>query len=254
MKKQHALIFDIDGTAIDSPAQKVPSERLSKSVRAVENTYYICAATGRPWPFAEPVLKGLSLVDPCIISGGTQICDPQTGDILWQCDIEANDLKLIKKILLQHSDYRLVINDFSETDYHEGGFTVETLDISKPIFFMDFIYIPETNAQQIAAKLETIPGITCTLGTSHNPGQKDIHITNKAATKEHAVAELLSRINVKKENTYGFGDALNDVHLFNAVGHKVAMANAVPALQELSDEVIGLVKDDALAAYFEGLA
>jgi Cof subfamily protein (haloacid dehalogenase superfamily) len=253
MKKTSALIFDVDGTAIDSPAQKIPSQRLSKSIRAIEDTYYICAATGRPWPFAEPVLRGLNLIDPCIISGGTQICDPQSGEILWQCDIEPEDVKAVKNILLGYSKYHLIINDFSEAEYHQGGFPVSELDVDKDIFFIDFIYIPESEAKEIADKIRTIEGVTCTLATAHNAGQNDIHITNKAATKEHAVAELLNRVQVDKKNTYGFGDALNDVHLFRAVAQKIAMGNAVPELKELADEVIGVVSQDGLAEYFERL-
>lgn len=45
--KNKAIIFDIDGTAINSPAQKTPSKQLIKAVREIEKDYYICAATGR---------------------------------------------------------------------------------------------------------------------------------------------------------------------------------------------------------------
>lgn len=51
----------------------------------------------------------------------------------------------------------------------------------------------------------------------------------------------------------GIGDGANDIHLFNAVGLKVAMGNAVPSLKEKADIVIGHVTDDGLAQYFEDL-
>src|SRR5687768_16882010 len=93
--KSKAIIFDIDGTAIDSPLQKVPSDRLIEAMRNIESDYYVCAATGRVWSFAEPILRGLSLSDPCIISAGTQICNPATGEILWQCDIDGVDMNAV---------------------------------------------------------------------------------------------------------------------------------------------------------------
>ena len=84
-------------------------------------------------------------------------------------------------------------------------------------------------------------------------GFKDIHVTNRSATKEHAIAELLKILNIKQENTVGVGDGHNDIHLFNAVSNKVAMGNAVDELKAASDEVIGLVTDDGFAEYLERL-
>lgn len=41
----------------------------------------------------------------------------------------------------------------------------------------------------------------------------------------------------------------NDVHLFEAVGHKVAMGNGTEKLQSLADEVIDSVDEDGLARF-----
>ncbi len=65
--------------------------------------------------------------------------------------------------------------------------------------------------------------------------------------------ELLDRLGVAKQNAIGIGDGHNDIHLFNAVGTKVAMGNAVAELQSVAEQVIGSVKEDGLAAYFETL-
>lgn len=254
MSKTKALIFDIDGTAIDSPTQKVPTKRLNAAARALEHQYYLCAATGRPWPFAKPVFQGMGLIDPCIISGGTQICDPKDGTILWQCNIEPADVEAIKNVLVKYPGRGLIINDFSEADYFAGGFPAEDLDTTQEIFFADYIFVPDAEAEKIADDLKKIKSVACILGTSQKPGHKDIHMTNNAATKEHAIAELLSRLKVDRKNTFGFGDALNDMHLFKAVNTKVAMGNAVDELKDAADEVIAPVSEDGLAQYFERLA
>lgn len=134
--KNKAIIFDIDGTAINSPTQKIPSDRLIQAVRKIEKDYFVCAATGRVWTFAEPVLKGLSLTDPCIISAGTQICNPTTGEILWQCDIDKADLESALKIASEYSDYRVLYNDNDEEAYLNGGLEVSTLQVNEPVYFL----------------------------------------------------------------------------------------------------------------------
>jgi HAD superfamily hydrolase (TIGR01484 family) len=254
LMKNKAIIFDIDGTAIDSPSQRLPSDRLVKAIRQIEDEYFICAATGRVWSFAEPVLKGLSLVDPCIISGGTQICNPATGAILWQYDIDKADMDAVLKISKEFPDYKALYNNYDLDAYLNGGHDVTTLEIDESVYFFELTFVPENIAHAIIQKLSKIEGIVATLVVAMRPGCKDIHVTNKNATKEHAIAELLKIINVEQSNTTGVGDGHNDTHLFNGVNHKVAMGNSVHELKNMSDEVIGSVSEDGFANYLESLA
>ena len=253
LMKHKAIIFDIDGTAIDSPTQKVPSNRLISAVHNVEDDYFVCAATGRVWSFAEPVLKGLSLVDPCIISAGTQICDPRSGEIIWQCEIEKVDLALVLQIIQDYPENRVLYNDYNEDTYLNGGLNIANLQINESVYFFELIFVPEIIAPEIVARLSAIEGIAVTLVVAHRKGFNDIHITNRNATKEHAVGELLKMIRVNAADTIGVGDGHNDIHLFNAVNKKVAMVNAVKELKANATEIIGTVKEDGFAEYLEAL-
>ncbi|MEO8862810.1 MAG: HAD family hydrolase, partial [Candidatus Saccharimonadales bacterium] len=195
-----AIIFDIDGTAIDSPEQKLPSKRLIEAVRSIESDYYVCAATGRVWSFAEPVLKGLALTDPCIISAGTQICDPATGKIVWQCDIEPAALSEAIAVVKQYPDYRVLYNDNNEDAYLNGGISVNSLKIDVPVYFFEQIFVPQNIAPEIVAKLSKIEDIAVTMVVAQRDGFNDIHITNRNATKEHAVTELLKILIVQQKD------------------------------------------------------
>ena len=251
--KDKAIIFDIDGTAIDSPEQRLPSEKLVKAIKKIKDSYFLSAATGRVWSFAKPVLHDLNLTDPCIISAGTQICDPQSGKILWQKNIDQNALKKALKILIEYPNYKLLYNDGTQDDYLYGGYYPKNVTIDGPVYFLEQIFIPNEIAPEIHKKLLAIPEITCVKAVAQRPGMSDLHIINKSATKEHAVTELLKTINVTREKTIGIGDGHNDIHLFNAVHHKVAMANAVSVLKEKADQVIGSVKNEGLATYLQSL-
>jgi Cof subfamily protein (haloacid dehalogenase superfamily) len=252
--KNKAIIFDIDGTAIDSPVQKLPSQRLIDAIRAVENEYFVCAATGRVWPFAENIIKALKLTDPCIISGGTQIIDPATEEVLWQTTLQDADCQAALKIMQQYPDFLIIYNEYTEEDYLYGGTPPAEVKINGPVYILEQKFIPKDIAPEILAKLSEIGGASCTLVTAQKPGFNDIHVTNKGATKEHTIARLLEIIKVDKANTIGFGDGHNDIHLFNAVNRKVAMDNAEKELREMADEIIGHVADDSFAEYLEGLA
>src|SRR5689334_6778662 len=119
--KNKAIIFDIDGTAIDSPAQKLPSKRLVKAIRSAESQYFLSAATGRVWTFAKSVLQAMELRDPCIISSGTQICDPVSGEILWQLNIDPIDLEKVLEIMKRYPERTVIYNEYTEDDYLHGG-------------------------------------------------------------------------------------------------------------------------------------
>ena len=202
--------------------------------------------------FAQPLLTGLSLVDPCIISGGTQICDPSTGEILWQCDIDRADVTRVLETFAK-TTYGVVTNDYSEADYYDGGTKAGDIEVNGPLFVINCLFVMDNDAAPITKELDKIDGITYSLTTSLKSGRRDIYVTSREATKEHAVAELLSRIGVEAKDATGFGDGMNDTHLFSAVGRKIAMGNARQELKDAADEVIGTVQDDGLAKYFEGL-
>jgi hydroxymethylpyrimidine pyrophosphatase-like HAD family hydrolase len=113
---------------------------------------------------------------------------------------------------MEQPGYNVILNDFSQEEYESGGAPADQLNTERDIFFLVYTYVPVEVATIIANKLKTVQDIVCSLGTSQRAGYKDVHITNSAATKEHAIAELLTRLNVDRQNTWGFGDALNDVH------------------------------------------
>ncbi len=193
------------------------------------------------------------LSDPCIISGGTQICSPQTGKIFWQFNIEPDDLASVLEIFKQFPDYKVLFNDYTREDYLYGGLNPGEVAFHEPVYFIEQVFVPKEIAPEIVGKLMKINGIECLSPISQRPGCIDIHVTNQNASKEHAIAELLQLLDVKVENTIGVGDGHNDLHLFNAVSHKIAMKNSVKELKARADVIIGDVKDDGFAEFLESL-
>lgn len=249
-----AIITDLDGTTIDSPIQKTVSERTTAAVRLAHDAgIKVCAATGRPLSFAAPVFESMGLRDPAIIAGGSQIVDPVSHKKLWGLNIEPADLEQIVR-MVRPLGVRALWNDYIEPEYNEQeGRDINTLQSMSGIHFFELVYIPHEDAKSLREQLDKVEGITAVLVTADRDGFNDIHIVNKKATKEHAIYELERLIGVTKGTSVGIGDGPNDRHLFNAVGYKVAMGNAVQNLKDIADEVIGTVQEDGWAKYVEGL-
>lgn len=251
--KNRAIIIDLDGTVVNSPLQKKPSKELVTATEVLSDLYYVCAATGRAWSFAKNILKHLRLKDPCIIAGGTTICDPVSGEILWQKIIKRKALENVIDIMREYPKYKIIFNDYTEQDYLHGGILPAKFKFPGEVYFLEQIFIPDEVAIELTRKLSVINGVTCTMVLAQRKGFRDLHITNDQATKEHSIEILLSMLRVNKQNTIGIGDGHNDLHLFASVNYKVAMGNAVSELKLAADEIIGNVKNDGLVDYFKSL-
>lgn len=250
---KEAIIFDLDGTAIDSPEQKLPSDDLVKEVKRLGDKYFFCAATGRVWTFAKPVLQALNLKDLSIISAGTQICNPSTGEIVWQKNLEQEALGEAISVFRQYPDWKLLYNDGTEDDYFNGGVFPDKFVNKEPVYFLEQVFVPDETAKEIYQKLVDIKGVAAVMVVAQKPGCRDIHVINSQATKEYSIAELLKLLGVDRENTIGIGDGYNDIHLFNAVKYRVAMGNAVPELKKSADTIIKPANEDGMADYLRSL-
>jgi Cof subfamily protein (haloacid dehalogenase superfamily) len=252
--KNKIIIFDIDGTAVDSPKQKLPTTDLVEAIKKIENRYYLCPATGRCLTFAKDILKSLNIKDLCILSGGTQIYDPQTEKIVWKKDIESKALETVINIFKKtNGKQRLIYNDYTEDDYFFGGVLPHDFNTNQKVNWLSQSFVPESLAIKMYQELNTVKGISCVMVVAQKPNTRDLHIVNSKATKEHAITELLKRVGLNKVASIGIGDGHNDLHLFNAVKLKVAMGNAVEELKKSANITIKPVQEDGLARYFESL-
>ena len=252
MNKDEIIIFDIDGTVVDSPEQKMPSTRMIDAFKLCNDKYVMSAATGRPWTFAKEIIQSVT-TSPSIVAGGSQIRSVN-GNVLWQCSIPDSVIDEILEILQACDNLSLLWNDYEESKYlNDEGVATDQLPKNEQIYFLEVIYVSEKEALNLKKQLDQIEGITITLVFAQRTGLIDIHITNEFATKEHAIAELLKIAQIDVDRTIGVGDGHNDLHLFAAVKEKIAMGNAVEELKERASKIIGSVKDDGLAIYLESL-
>lgn len=242
--KYKVVVFDLDGTAIPNRADGMPSEKVITSVNEAKNIVSICAATGRTISYARPVLQALKLSSPCIISGGTQIVNPQTEEVLWEKKIE---IDAIKTVLSKFEDYPYKVSFSDEQDFYPVK-EAKTNKSEHIIYVMD---IPKEIGDEMLQLLEAVHSVKGHIVRAYNPNHVELHITHNLATKKHAIAELLDILEVSKDKVIGIGDSNNDIPLLQSVGLKVAMGNATEEVKAIADYVAPSVDDDGVADTIE---
>jgi HAD superfamily hydrolase (TIGR01484 family) len=249
--RYRAIVFDLDGTAVPNTKDGMPSPRLIKAALAAKTAHqplHLVAATGRPLHYGLPVVQALGLTDPCIFSSGTVIANPATGNVIKRTLVPIEAIRQVLQAFAKHAHYELSLH--TEGQFHDGHtrLSPEVLNNTDIVYIAD---VPFTDGPMVSQMLEAIPGIG--VGAAPNwPGTGYVfNITHQDATKEHAVTEVLQRLGVDPTQAIGVGDGDNDLHLFAAVGHKVAMGNAGDALKTAADEVAPSIDEDGLAQIIE---
>lgn len=235
-----ALIFDLDGTAIKAEYDALPSDVITKAVEKAQRNIIVSIATGRTFIGCEKIIKKLKIKYPCIVSGGTELIDPETGKILWTKKIKIED---IKKII-----------DICKSYPYEILFSKEVKGLpakeKKIINEENVLYIMNTkpkDASQIISNINLIENVVAHEAGSWTKGKVDIHVTNKDATKKNSLLKWMELLKLNKQDVLAVGDNANDLPLFEVAGYKVAVTNASEKLKLKADYIAPSMSEDGLA-------
>jgi HAD superfamily hydrolase (TIGR01484 family) len=244
MKEIEAVIFDIDGTAITNQRHSEPTDAVIDAVKkARDHGLKLSFATGRNFAISKRIAEKLSIVDPCVISAGAQIIEPATGKEVWSVPLSIESCKFALSLLAPHR-FKVIL----EGESYETARTADQI-VPAEYRMLDVQHVPKATLPDLLEALSADSDIMSIPVHSSDPDLFFLHVTNKQATKQHAVEELIKILGVSKGSVAGVGDGLNDLELFKSVGHKIAMGNAVEGLKNAADRVIPSVDDDGLAKY-----
>lgn len=240
-----AIIFDIDGTAVPL-GDMAASPRLQSVVQTAQKSGILSAATGRGPEYAKTILESIGLTSPCVIMGGAAIIAPKTNELVWGNPMDKKQVDAVLHLLRDYpGEVALGINPTRQVVYlHDQAQTENT-------YVIYVLGIDHEVAEKLTADLSTIDNTVGHSTPSWIKGMVDVHITHRAATKEHGIQTLINLLDLKKEQVIGVGDSANDLPIFKAVGHRVAMDNASEDLKKLADEIAPPVDKDGLAQIIE---
>lgn len=248
------LLFDLDGTLLRN--DKTISPAVLKAVRDCrEKGILIGVATSRGEQNALSFIEELE-PDLLIASGGAVV--KHRGRYLYRAEFSGEETRRMIALAREvcGSDCEITIDTIDshywnyrvdpKKLYHSWGDSIYTdfMDFQEPSLKMCVEIFEEEKARQLSAMLSDCDSVRFSDGYWYK-------FTKKEATKERAILEMCSACGIRTEEITAFGDDYADMGMLSLCGRGIAMGNAVEAVKEQADLVIGSNEEDGIAKYLK---
>ena len=272
MDNSTLIISDLDGTLLNNLGELNPYT-ISIINRLINKGFLFSVATARALESARPLIAPLNINLPIILHNGVSIYDLIKEKYLKHLLIPSNLISNFIEIFKQHNlnPFLYGVNLKNENKVYYTGisnpaekyYVDDRLSRNDPRFqkvkslqWKD-IKIHEINV--LGSKSEISPiakefmnndevGIHFSEGF-YTPGFFRLEIAHPLATKKNALLHLKDLLNVDK--LICFGDADNDISMFEIADEKYAVENAVASLKKISTKIIQSNQDDGVARFLE---
>lgn len=229
MDERKLILFDMDGTLIDWRKQlNQPSPEFFKILETLkQHNYLIMIASGRLLPLITKPLNHYHF-DGYILSDGAHVIF-NNKEMIYE-PLEDQDVQDFIALATQnHYEYALLSNQ--HTFVQRDGIIASFLE--KAQYDMDTVSYTNKNEKVLKMYLhcpkdkqkEILPYLNH-FSLAFEDDYELIEIRNKNHSKASGLKFILDTLNIKKENTYFFGDGYNDIEIFRYVGHPFVMGNA----------------------------
>ena len=268
------LIFlDIDGTLVPAGTNVPPDSALAaiRGAQAAGNQVFLC--TGRNYAMLKPLL--VYGFDGMVASAGGYV---MAGDeVLYDHPMPAEDYQETVSLLHKNGVFCTVetknttygdenLSDFLSTAKGDNSeierwrrALKDQLDIrplsqyqQEPVYKVVIMCQNMEQLKEPMAKLSDRYEFVVQEVAAHG-GCINGELISQAFDKGRGVQRVMEHFHVTKEDTYGFGDSMNDLAMVKAVGTSVCMANGVKTLMKQCTLTVPSVDEDGLAFGFKQL-
>lgn len=265
------IVADLDGTLLhdsDTFEGRFITQRTIDAInRMHDRGVRFAVATARPVSTALELVDRLP-VDACAYLNGALIdLDPNRSDYdMLTTGVVPDDGHLLRlgfssrracevcRFLLEEFPgirIGIVMNDIRYTN-----FDVRELWKTQTFRYTDFTDVPEGTADKIIIlpqpeqwdRLRTL--IPPDFDISISEGVMWM-LMNPLANKSHALDLLCAKFEIPLNSTATFGDDLIDISMLQRAGRGVAVANAVPQVLNIADEICPSNNEDGVAQWIE---
>lgn len=242
-----AVILDLDGTLLhtDGSISEYTLEMLQECKR---RGILVVIATARFWFKAEKYLDIIS-PDYAILADGTQIY--HNGEMIHGYAMDEDQSSgIIDELLHAKAEREFVVGVGKElfcsaTGVDEKWRTSRNFEepMNNPVYKIAAIINSYEEAKELAEKYG------CKFYSYR--GEQLYGFTSEKSGKYQAVAKLGEMLRIGMEEMLAFGDDENDYDILKNVGKGIAVANAIPMVKEIADDVAGSNDEDGVAKYIE---
>lgn len=270
--RQKLIFLDIDGTLCQPGSNVPPASALDaiKKTQAAGNKVFLC--TGRNLGMLSPLLRyGFDGVVGS--SGGFITCGNK---VIYDCPMNPEQQKKALDVLAKNGVFCTVeCRDHSYTDEGFKEFlkrkaqkesNSEVLrwreQIEKDLGILPMSQYPgdpiykmvlmcERREQLVESVALLQDDFTIVIQDDETHGYINGEMVPRCFDKGAGVLRVCEYLGIPTQDTYGYGDSMNDKEMIETVGHSVVMANGSEALKAIADEVCPAVAEDGLYKSFE---
>lgn len=246
-----AIFFDLDGTLYSHSTKQVPKSTQWALTKLREKGIKTILATGRH--ISE--VRQFDFLDTyqfdAYITVNGQCCFDQDG-MIYDEPIAKEDIEALLghieedpyPCIFMEKD-RIFINHFNSHVYEEykhlGTNLPELDDQDRARTTSIYQACPFFNIEKEKELLKRTKNVKITRWTDHV-----VDLLPVSGGKDAGIQATLERYGLSKEESMAFGDALNDLPMFERTGVKVCMGNGHPDLKEKADYVCDDIDEDGL--------
>lgn len=244
-----AVFLDMDGTLFSHTTGSIPDSALYAVKKARDNGILLFGCTGRNTQELEGLGIDLDLMDGWITLNGAYCFNEQGiihSDPIWKEDMELIVAEVKKDpfpILFSAKD-RMFINMYDAhvekemEKIHSAYPPICSIDdaLVEPIYQM-CPYVDENRWKALLKHLH-VQAVQWTYLVWD--------VNSETCTKANGIQAVCDYYGIRKENTYGFGDAHNDIPMMHATGIGVCMGNGADETKQAADYITGHIDENGL--------
>lgn len=263
-------VTDLDGTLLNKQ-ERIHPESIRIINHLIEQGMALTYATARSLSSASIVTQGLSANIPVIVYNGAFILNPATGEILSKESFRPEEMRRVTDVLNQIGISPLVYS-FVEgaekvswivsrenegirryLDSRKGDRRLRPVTSEEELYQGDMFYFTCIGEQQDMKPVYDIfskdARFRCTLQQELYRPEYWCEIMPAKATKAEAIRKLKEIWGCGR--VVSFGDAINDIPMFEISDECYAVENAVEELKAIADGVIESNEENGVAKWLE---
>ncbi|API93744.1 phosphatase [Virgibacillus pantothenticus] len=243
------VFLDIDGTILTA-TNEIPGSTKEAIKKMQDNGVYVAIATGRAPFMFDHIREALNIQSFVSFNGQYVVFE---GEEVYKNPIKEDDLFRLNQAITERK-YPIVFSShqqmkasvsrhpFIEESLKSMDFGYPEVDPnfyqSGPIY-QALLFCKQEEEMQLADQHHTLDFIRW--------HEYSCDIIPMGGSKAIGVQKLMEASGLAVEDTYAFGDGLNDMEMLKEIGTGVAMGNAIADLKQVADYITDDVDKDGLA-------